>query len=338
MVKLTPKIVVLTPVKNEEWILERFLSVTSQFADRIIIADQNSTDNSVSICKKYPKVTLIRNHSDDFNEAERQLLLINTARDLVPEHKILLALDADEILAANATKTLGWQSMLQSPPGTIIFFEKQDLYPTSLQFIRYPQLFPLGYVDDGTTHTPSKIHSSRVPTPDSASRLYVHDMKLMHYTWLRPDAQNSKKRMYGVLENILRTSSWLNRRIVYSPYINHLSADKIESVPHEWFEDWEKVGIDMTTILDQKFYWQDFEVLKYFHKYGVKRFWVEPIWEYDWESCRLYALEKGVEDIPVNQISKPPQLLILLLKLMDALYLILKNCQIRFKPENSKGY
>ncbi|WP_260675883.1 MULTISPECIES: hypothetical protein [Nostocales] len=33
------KIVVMTPVKNEAWIVDRFLSVTSQFADYIIIAE-----------------------------------------------------------------------------------------------------------------------------------------------------------------------------------------------------------------------------------------------------------------------------------------------------------
>jgi glycosyltransferase involved in cell wall biosynthesis len=320
-----PKIVVITPVKNEAWILDRFLSVTSQFADHIIIADQNSTDVSVDICKNYSKVTLIRNPSEQYDEAERQILLLKMARELVPKHKILLALDADEILAANAIKTLGWQSILQAQPGTIIFFEKQDLYPTSLTFVRYPQLFPLGYVDDGATHTPKKIHSARIPTPDSAPRLYVHDVKIMHYTWLRPGAQLSKKRMYSVLENILHSTSWLNRRISYSPYIDHLSADKIESVPHQWFDDWESSGIDMKSILDNKFYWQDFEVLKHFNKYGVKRFWIEPIWDYDWEYCRLYAQEQGIEDIPNYQISKPPQILRFLMKIADQIYLATRN-------------
>jgi glycosyltransferase involved in cell wall biosynthesis len=109
---MLPKIVVVTPVKNEAWILDRFLSVTSQFADQIVVADQESTDKSVAICRKYPKVTVIQNNSSEFNEADRQKLLINKARELVPEHKIILALDADEILAANALKTTSWQEML----------------------------------------------------------------------------------------------------------------------------------------------------------------------------------------------------------------------------------
>src|SRR4051812_20136261 len=116
MANQIPKIVVITPVKNEAWILNRFLQVTSQFADRIIIADQNSTDESVSICQRYLKVTLVRNEFDEYDEASRQRLLIQMARELVPEPKILLALDADEILAANATTTSGWQDMLKAAP------------------------------------------------------------------------------------------------------------------------------------------------------------------------------------------------------------------------------
>ena len=42
-----PKLIVITPVKNESWILEKFLTFTSLWADYIIIADQNSTDNSI---------------------------------------------------------------------------------------------------------------------------------------------------------------------------------------------------------------------------------------------------------------------------------------------------
>src|SRR5271154_3152689 len=123
-----PKIVVLTPVKNEAWILPRFLATTSLWADLIIIADQKSSDESVQICKRFEKVVLIPNENPNFNEAERQLLLIKAARELVPGSRILFALDADEILAANALETAGWQKILKAQPGTAVLLEKPDLY------------------------------------------------------------------------------------------------------------------------------------------------------------------------------------------------------------------
>lgn len=315
-----PKIVVITPVKNEEWILNRFLSVTSEFADHIIIADQNSTDRSIGICKQYQKVTLICNPLEQYDEASRQILLLSTARELIPEHKIILALDADEILAANALKTQGWQTMLSAEPGTILFFEKEDLYPDPFQYISYPALFPLGYVDDGAEHNPRKIHSTRIPTPEAAPRLYVHDVKILHYTWLREGNQAAKERMYSVKENLFKTNNFLNRRRAYNPHNNHLDKNSIRATPKEWFSSWEELKIDMKTISCSKYYWHDFDVLKSFGKYGTRRFWLEPIWEFDWEACKQFAKAKQMEDIPDFNISKPPSIVSSAMKIIDRLY------------------
>jgi hypothetical protein len=49
------KIIGVTPVKNEEWLLERFLAVTSRFADHINVADQQSTDGSRSTARTSPR-------------------------------------------------------------------------------------------------------------------------------------------------------------------------------------------------------------------------------------------------------------------------------------------
>lgn len=240
MTDQTPKIVVITPVKNEDCILERFLAVTSQFAD------QNSTDQSIAICKKYPKVIVIENKSDKFNEAERQILLIKTVRELVPEHKILLALDADKILAASATKTVGWQSMLKAKPGTVLCFEKPDLYLTPNQCIRYKIPWPLGYVDDGVEHKPRKIHSIRIPMPDYAPRLYIHDVKILHYAVVRPAAQAAKYRMYSVIENVLSTGFPLTRRLEYDPSLIFRELElNVSPSPTEWFAGWEEFGIEL---------------------------------------------------------------------------------------------
>ena len=301
----TPKIVVITPVKNEAWILERFLSVTSEFADHIIIADQNSTDGSQAICKKYPKVILVENKSDKFNESDRQLLLIQAARDLIPEHKILLALDADEILAANAIETQSWQAMLKAKPGTVLCFEKPDLFTTTHECIRTGILTPLGYVDDGAEHKPQKIHSVRIPMPEYATRLHIHDIKIIHYAVTRLDAHASKLRLYSVIENVLDVSNPLSRRSRYPSNPDYLSLGKLETAPNEWFLGWENRGIDMHTIIKQKYYHYDFEVLRYFHKYGIKRFWLEDIWKYDWEACRQYAQSIGMANIPDYPIHKP---------------------------------
>ncbi|WP_041555505.1 glycosyltransferase family 2 protein [Nostoc sp. PCC 7524] len=319
-----PKIVVITPVKNEAWILERFLSVTSQFADYIIIADQNSTDGSQAICKKYPKVILVENKSEKFNEADRQLLLIKTARELILEPKILIALDADEILAANAIKTQSWQTMLQAKPGTVIYFEKPDLFETTHQCIRTGILTPLAYVDDGAAHQPQAIHSVRIPTPEYATRLHCHDIKVLHYGITRLDAHAAKMRLYGVIENVLGVGHPLGRRYRYNSRPDYLGLGKLEAAPDEWFRGWEEQGIDMHTIIKHKYYAYDFEVLRYFQKYGMRRFLMEDIWKFDWEACRQYAKSQQLESIPDYPISQPS-------KVVDSMLDMMMNVSVRAK-------
>lgn len=325
MTSEVPKIIVITPVKNEEWILDRFLSVTSQFADYIIIADQCSTDRSIEICKQFSKVTLVSNPNDQYDEASRQVLLLNIARDLVPGRKIILALDSDEILAANAMQTLGWKSMLQAQPGTVLFFEKPDLYLTPNQCIRYAIPWPIGYVDDGAVHNPKKIHSIRIPMPKDAVHFYIHDVKIIHYALTRPFGQAAKMRFYSVVENILATKKLFLRRTAYSSKIDWRMNGIIEPSPKIWFLEWENLGIDMFTVCEQVYHWHDYEILKYFEKYGLRRFWFDDIWDFDWESFRLYAKGKNMNGIPNFRITKPPRIILTLLNILDRGYVGLRK-------------
>jgi glycosyltransferase involved in cell wall biosynthesis len=321
-----PKIVVITPVKNEAWILDRFLAVTSQFADHIIVADQNSTDGSPDICRKYPKVDLILNDSPDYDEASRQLLLIQRSREVVSGQRILLALDADEVLAANAMETLSWQSMLSAKPGTVLFFEKPDLYITPYQCIRYDNPWPIGYVDDGAEHKPKAIHSIRVPLPDYARKLHLDEVKVLHYALSQQTRQASKMRLYSVIENVKGITSFaLYRRRAYSASKNWVRQGRLETCPIEWFQKWEDVGIDMCSLQQDTYYWQDFEVLKYFKKYGVKRFWLDDIWDFDWEGCRKHAQALGMPDIPLGRIMPPPKLLTIILSYIDRAFKMVRG-------------
>ena len=178
---MTTQIVVVTPIRNEARILNRFLSVTSQFADLIIVADQDSTDGSRAIYPLFPKVVMVENPSVGYDEAERQLLLLAEARKRVPGRRLILALDADELLAADAVARPGWETALNADPGTVVCFEKPDILSPPDRCIRYTRPWPLGYLDDGAAHSPRPIHSIRIPTPAGAPRLNVYDVKVLHF-------------------------------------------------------------------------------------------------------------------------------------------------------------
>lgn len=312
-------VVVLTPVKNEAWILKRFLAVTSTFADAIVVADQGSTDDSAAICRRFPRVHLVENPRAEYDEASRQKLLIAAAREIHPEGAILLALDADEILAADAVASDGWQAMLEAAPGTVLLFDKPDLYGSPRRCIRHDDPWPLGYVDDGAPHRASAIHSIRVPQPPGSPRLHVHGAVVLHYAMTRPRAQRAKMRLYSVLENLRGTNHLLGRRRLYATSFDWTALGRLEETPASWLAGWSARGIDLFTVEEPRFTWHDREVLRLFGRHGARRFWLDDIWDLDWEACRREALAAGL-DVPARPIRRPPAPVRLLGAALDRLY------------------
>lgn len=307
-----PKIIVLTPVKNEAWILDRFLAVTNRFADAILIADQQSTDASRDIAARYERVVWIDNPGTDYDEASRQRLLLAEARSRWPAPAILLALDADEILAADALASADWRKMLAAPPGTVLLFEKPDLLPGIERCIRYPaNPVALGFVDDGTAeHRARHIHSPRLPQPSGAPRLLIDGVKFLHYGLTRTATQLAKVRYYAVLENLAGTNPLHRRRRYYGHFQRDLAAQtagNAESIPRAWFESWEALGIDMRSVCEDAMPWQEIEVLRAFARHDTRRFWLDAIWDVDWEQRRVAALREGIEGIPTTPVTPPPR-------------------------------
>jgi glycosyltransferase involved in cell wall biosynthesis len=298
-----PSIVVLTPLKNDAWILRRFLEVTSIFADLIIVADQGSTDGGLEICAGFEKVRVIENPASDYDEASRQDLLIATARRLVPLPRILIALDSDEILSADSMAAPGWQAMLDAEPGTAVFCEKPNIFLSPYQCERRDLDFLAAFVDDGVArHHAKRVHSPRLPAPPGCPTLVLRDVRFLHYALTRPEAQKAKFRMYAAIENVMGTkSTYWRRRYYWSPRVLK-ALGPVEPTPREWLDGWEKRGIDMTQIKDVPPYWQDLATLDLLLKHGSRRFWLDDIWQKDWN--RLLRDQGGA-----GFVVPPPRLL-----------------------------
>jgi len=303
-------IIVLTPVKNEEWILDRFLEVTTRFADFVIIADQQSEDRTREIAEGFSKVWLIENREEDLDERSRSQMMISEARRLVGGPKILLALDADEMLAANALATEEWRDLQTLQPGTVLGLEKVTLYGGFQRCIRYRSTFaPLGYVDDGAEFEGKRIHGPRVPVPDGAPVKRLEEVKVIHYALFNLEAQRAKERMYSVLERDGGNAPLYMRRHRYSRKRDFRNEGPIEPVREEWFEGWEKVGIGMRTVAKEWPYWHDFEVLRRFRANGCRRYWLDDVWDADWDADWDALAEEGArrgrQDMP-EAIERPP--------------------------------
>lgn len=275
-----PTIVCLTPVRNEAWILGRFLRCAERWADHIIMADQGSTDGSGEIAARHPKVRVIRNPGAIVEEGSRQELLLAAARE-IPGPRLLLALDADEMLSANYAASPEWPALLAAPPGTQICLERGDVYPfcQDIGVFHSPWLF--GFMDDDRPHQGRFIHSPRVPQDEHGPKLFLADIKVLHYQYTDWARMKAKHRLYEVIEALHDP-----RRGAISIYrqYHHMDVPNPCRVPirHEWLDDYVRAGIDMTSTNVEGRYAFDADTLSHLEKHGARRFAKLSIWDTDW--------------------------------------------------------
>lgn len=277
---MKPTIICLCPVRNEAWILDRFLRAASLWADHIIIADQGSTDGSREIAARYPKVRVIDNRDAGYDELSRQRQLLGEARK-IPGPRLLLALDADEALTGNFTTSPEWATLLAAAPGTAIYLERGDLYPFCQDIGVYHSPWLFGYMDDGRAHGGALIHNPRLPHDPHGPALYLAELKVLHYQYTDWARMKSKHRRYEVIETLQDP-----KRGAISIYRQYHHMDPPNPwrtpIPPEWFADYRAAGLDMTTTNIDGRYATDLEVLRAFEQHGTRRFAKQAIWDVDW--------------------------------------------------------
>ena len=305
-----PNIILLTPVRNEAWILKPFLDCASLWADHIIVADQFSEDESRDLTAAYPKVTLIENPCTEFSEVERQRLLIAAARRF-PAPRLLVALDADEILSANVIDSPEWEEALKQPPGTILEFAKVELIGSTERYFLHSvedknAAIPFGYLDDGAPHQGGVIHTCRIPEPAGAPRFRLNEVLVLHFSRIDLRRADSKDRWYRCFERItFPEKNLLTIHRLYDFFERLKDEFKIRTTREYWFANYEKAGIDLNISKSGTIFWWDWEILRMFNRYGIAPFRHLDIWSVDWEALRLQGLSRGVSGIPETPIEVP---------------------------------
>ena len=283
------KIICLTPVRNEAWVLDKFLQCTSLWADHIIIADQMSTDGSREIAGKYSKVILVDNHSESFNEPERQKLLIEEARK-IPGPRLLITLDADEIFTPNILTSPEWNTMLVADPGTIFKFQMANFKP-DLKNMWLVDHFAWGYMDDGYHHSSTaKIHTGRIPFPPMNDIVILNQIKVIHLQFTNWERMQSKHRWYQAFEIINFPGKSALKIFRTYHHMFGLSKHEIIPIPDEWFSGYSSLGIDITSVHTKPMNYFDEQCLEMLEKFGGNTFLKLNIWDVDWEEkAKLYG-------------------------------------------------
>ena len=202
-----PTIIVITPVRNEAWVLDAFLTCTSSWADYIILADHHSEDNTREIAKKHEKVILIDNPTFEWYEGECRARLLEEACK-IPGDKVIFALDADEFLSEGFEKTKSWKRITGSVKNEIFCFNWLNLYD-NFETAEYTKMHfewaahfeaSVDVVGEYRRRETKAVHCMRVPCleTEECDYVFVDDFWVVHLAKLNRQKLRQKEDFYQV--------------------------------------------------------------------------------------------------------------------------------------------
>jgi len=278
-----PTVICVTPVKNEEWILERFLDCAAQWADHIIVLDQCSTDRSREIAGRHRRVRLIVDDDPCYDEARRQRTLIQAARE-IEGPRLIMALDADEALSADTMSSAAWGAALRAQPGTVLRLRWANLLPGCDRAWIGPDSIAFGFVDDGREHDGLALHSTRVPAGEDQPSIDLDEQFVLHYQYAAWSRMKSKQRWYQCWERLHHPQKRPIQLYRQYHFMDAVPESQVRPADPRWFAAYEQAGLDMKAVSEQRWYPWDEDVLEWLVAHGPKRFARLDVWDPDYRA------------------------------------------------------
>lgn len=298
------KVITLVPVKNESWILSDSLRNFCSFSDHVIVADQNSTDDTVTTCSRFNKVTLIKNPYQAHTNQIRWLLLDEARK--IEGNNIIIYLDADELLSPTCVNTIKEiaKKSIEVTGFSADWIQLLNSYKTHrVDGVWKNNYKEFAFLDDRIIdYDRTKItndHSNRIPEIENIIHV---SPPILHLQYLAKQRCDIKQAFYMCTELL---QGRLPQKINYRYAVAMFSKKtKVEKTPDAWHENIHLPNENIFTLQDTI---KLNQVLELFKEKGVLTFEPLNIW-YIPELHKEFVKTVGKEP----KIKTYPKVLILL--------------------------
>jgi len=267
----------LTPVKNEGHLLGAFLDHHACLFDKIIIADQGSSDGTWEIAASHPKVVAIRNANVAYNENMRRQLLLQEARKLDPS-ALLVGLDADEFMLVHEAK---WAALCKKWVTEFsnhsIEFPWMCLAPKGVEWFALRNTFCRPC--DGGHLLEMAFHQPRVPLgPES---YFCDEICILHLNLLWPRRQQMKTWWYAAVEANSFGSVSIDTRRMYQRSGRGDFPNR-QRVPSQ-YQPRVAAILAQVDLCDTWDTWHKEQVMDILQGDSAGKLKSAPIWDYPWQ-------------------------------------------------------
>ncbi len=270
------KIITLLPVKNEGWILRSTLKNMSDFSDHIIIADQNSTDDSSSIYKEFEKVNVIQNNNQNHNNSVRWQLL-DYSREKFGINNLIICIDADEMIQPDAIQYIKNYISKNNNQSISFTFPWIQLW-SGVEKHRVDSVWEnnykgIAFLDNGDIdYERKKIlndHTGRIPV--CSKEIKIDQFPLLHYQYIDLNQSEIKQIWYKCSELISGNNA---KKINYKYSVAINNNVILEPINKDWLKYLPLVSFQYNINTD----WRYIEIIKWFNQKGILFFESLDIW------------------------------------------------------------
>lgn len=270
-------LIVVTPVKEEDWILTSFLDEAIKYADYVIL----NVQGALRVNRRHrenKKIVFIFDQDSDFDENRIRNKLLEAARRIAPNSAII-SLDADEFLSPECFDEGGLIDHLRAgEPGEGFSLRLLNVSP-DLESGWLAGEVPMARIDNGENlDSKLSIHKPRLPVSNQRkSECLGFLMHMQFIDWSRMSSKHVWYQMWEQLAFPQRGSFFrLHRR--YHHMFGVANKDRVRLLPRH-LQMLQAIQVSLVIARSKKVgYRWDTEIRDWIDFHGEERFKLLEIW------------------------------------------------------------